>query len=111
MKGLNKVTLIGNLGRNPEVVTLENQVKVAKFSLATSEQFKDETGKTHTITDWHTIIMWRGLADLAQKFLHKGSLVYLEGKLKTRTYENKEGLKVNVSEVVVDQFLMLDKKK
>ena len=105
MKGLNKVTLIGNLGSNPEVVTLENQVKVAKFSLATSEQFKDETGKTHTI------IMWRGLADLAQKFLHKGSLVYLEGKLKTRTYENKEGLKVNVSEVVVDQFLMLDKKK
>lgn len=110
MKGLNKVTLIGNLGNNPEVLTLENQVKVAKFSLATSDQFRDESGGKHTITDWHTIIMWRGLADLAQKFLHKGSLVYLEGKLKTRSYENKEGLKVNVSEVVVDHFLMLDKK-
>ena len=90
--------------------TLENQVKVAQFSLATSDQFRDESGGKHTITDWHTIIMWRGLADLAQKFLHKGSLVYLEGKLKTRSYENKEGLKVNVSEVVVDHFLMLDKK-
>jgi len=110
MKGLNKVTLIGNLGNNPEIQTLENNVKVAKYSLATSEIFKDEWGKTHTTTDWHNVVMWRGLADLAEKFLRKGSFIYVEGKLKTRSYENKVGLKVYVSEVVVENLLMLEKK-
>jgi len=110
MRGLNKVTLIGNLGNNPEINTFEKDIKVAKFSLATSETFKDDKGQRHTITDWHNIVLWRGLADLAQNFLHKGSLVYIEGKLKTRNYDNKDGRKVYVTEVIGEQILLLDKK-
>lgn len=110
MRGLNKVTLIGNLGNNPEINNLEKNIKVAKFSLATSETFKDDNGQKQTITDWHNIVLWRGLADLAQNFLHKGSLVYIEGKLKTRNYDDKDGRKVYVTEVIGEQILLLDKK-
>jgi single-strand DNA-binding protein len=110
MKGLNKVTLIGNLGNNPEINTLDKDIKVAKFSLATSETFKDDKGQRHTTTDWHNIVLWRGLADLAQNFLHKGSLVYIEGKLKTRSYDDKDGRKIYVTEVIGEQILLLDKK-
>jgi single-strand DNA-binding protein len=110
MRGLNKVTLIGNLGKDPEVQTLADHTKVAKFSLATTEFYKDTSGQNHTITDWHQIILWRALAEVAEKFLHKGSLVYIEGKLKTRTYEDKNGLKKQVTEIIADQLLLLDKK-
>eukprot|EP01041_Mallomonas_annulata_P028640 gene28640-50515_t len=110
MKGLNKVTLIGNLGNNPEINILDKDIKVAKFSLATSETYKDDKGQKHTITDWHNIVLWRGLADLAQNFLHKGSLAYIEGKLKTRSYDDKDGRKVYVTEVIGEQILLLDKK-
>jgi single-strand DNA-binding protein len=110
MRGLNKVTLIGNLGKEPEIQTIEGNINVAKFSLATSETFKDDKGKTHTVTDWHTIILWRSLADLAKNFLHKGSLVYIEGKLKTRSYIDKDGQTKYVTEVVGEQLLLLDKK-
>lgn len=110
MKGLNKVTLIGNLGNNPEINILDKEIKVAKFSLATSETYKDDKGQKHTITDWHNIVLWRGLADLAQNFLHKGSLAYIEGKLKTRSYDDKDGRKVYVTEVIGEQILLLDKK-
>lgn len=109
MKGLNKVTLIGNLGNDPTIQHLEGNVTVAKFSLATSENFKDSNGQNQTITDWHNIVLWRGLADLAEKYLHKGSLIYVEGKLKTRTYEDKDGQKRYVTEVIAESFLMLDK--
>jgi single-strand DNA-binding protein len=109
MKGLNKVTLIGNLGKNPDIQVLEGNVKVAKCSLATSESFKDSNGQNHLITDWHNIVLWRGLADLAEKYLHKGSMVYVEGKLKTRTYEDKDGQKRYVTEVIAESILMLDK--
>lgn len=109
MRGLNKVTLIGNLGGNPEIQKLQGDVNVAKFSLATTESFKDAKGQLHTTTDWHTIILWRGLADLTEKYLQKGSLVYVEGKLKTRTYDDKEGIKRYVTEIVGDQIIMLDK--
>jgi single-strand DNA-binding protein len=71
MKGLNKVMLIGNLGKDPEVQTLDKNIKVAKFSLATTESFKDDKGQIHTLTDWHSIVLWRGLAELAEKYLHK----------------------------------------
>lgn len=110
MRGLNKVTLIGNLGNIPEIQILENNVKVAKISLATSETYKDDIGQTHTITDWHNIVLWRGLAELAQKFLYKGSLVYIEGKLRTRSYEDKDGQKKYVTEIIGEQLLLLDKK-
>lgn len=110
MRGLNKVTLIGNLGKDPEIQTIEGNVKVAKFSLATTENFKDSNGQNHSTTDWHNIVLWRGLADLAEKFLHKGSLVYVEGKLKTRNYDDKDGHKKYVTEIVVEQLILLDKK-
>jgi single-strand DNA-binding protein len=109
MRGLNKVQLIGNLGSDPEVKTLEANLTVAKFSLATNESYKDKEGKTITDTEWHTIVMWRGLAETASKYLKKGSLVFIEGKIKTRHYEDKEGNKKYVTEIVADNFLMLDK--
>jgi single-strand DNA-binding protein len=109
MQGLNKVTLIGNLGKIPEINTIEGNIKVAKFTLATSESFKDLAGNRQTNTEWHNIVAWRGLADLAEKYLHKGSTVYIEGKIRTRNYENKEGQKVYVTEIQAEQIIMLDK--
>lgn len=110
MRGLNKVTLIGNLGKDPEVQVLEGNVPVAKFSLATSETWRDKTGQLRTSTDWHTVVLWRGLAELAQAYLRKGSLVYLEGKLKTRHYDDAAGQRHYVTEIVGEQLLMLDKR-
>ena len=110
MKALNKVTLIGHLGKDPEIVFTENNVAVAKFTLATSETYKDKTGKMVVQTEWHQIVLWRGLAEMAQKFLHKGNLIYVEGKLKTRTWEDKEGNKKSVTEIIGDDLIMLDKK-
>jgi single-strand DNA-binding protein len=111
MKGLNKVMLIGNLGKDPEVQTLEGNIKVARFSLATTESYKDDKGQTHTNTEWHTVVVWRGLADLAEKYMRKGSTVYIEGKNKTRSYDDKQGTKRYVTEVVGDQIVLLDKKE
>jgi single-strand DNA-binding protein len=111
MKGLNKVLLLGNLGKDPEVLTLEGNVKVAKFSLATSETYRDDKGQSHTTTEWHSIVLWRGLAELAEKYLHKGSSVYIEGKNKTRSYDDKQGSKRYVTEVIGEQILLLDKKE
>ena len=109
MKGLNKVTLIGNLGKDPEVQTLETGVALAKFSLATSESYKDSEGVKHTQTEWHNIIVWRSLAEVAGKYLRKGSTIYLEGKIKTRSYEDKDGNKKYVTEIIADNFIMLGK--
>ena len=83
---------------------------VAKFSLATTETFKDRSGKLISQTEWHTVVLWRGLADLAQKYLHKGSLVYIEGRLKTRSWEDKDGNKKFATEVVGDNLIMLEKR-
>lgn len=110
MKGLNKVSLIGNVGKDPEINTLEGNIKVAKITLATSENYKDNQGKTQTSTDWHTIILWRSLAELAQKYIIKGSLIYVEGKLKTRDFLDKEGVKRYITEIVADNVILLDKK-
>ncbi|MBC8085539.1 MAG: single-stranded DNA-binding protein [Hymenobacter sp.] len=109
MRGLNKATLIGNLGKDPEVQVLEGNVAVAKFSRATSETYRDKSGQPHTSTDWHSIVLWRGLAEL-QGYLRKGSLVYVEGKLKTRHYDDATGVRHYVTEIVGEQLLMLDKK-
>lgn len=110
MRGVNKVTLIGNLGRDPDVQYLEGNIAVAKFSLATTETFKDRAGKLISQTEWHTVVLWRGLAELAQKYLHKGSLIYIEGRLRTRSWEDKEGNKKFATEVVGDNLVMLDKR-
>jgi len=104
------VTLIGNLGKDPDVQFLEGNIAVAKFPLATTETYKDRSGKLVSQTEWHTVVLWRGLAELAQKYLHKGSLVYIEGRLHTRNWEDKEGNRRSVTEVVGDNLIMLDKK-
>lgn len=95
----------------PEFQKLADDVGVAKFSLATTESFKDKNGQTHSTTEWHTVVLWRSLAELAEKYLQKGSMVYVEGKLKTRHYDDKEGIKRYVTEVVAEQLIMLDKKQ
>ncbi|MFM6924798.1 MAG: single-stranded DNA-binding protein [Ferruginibacter sp.] len=110
MRGVNRVMLIGNLGKDPDMQFLEGNIAVAKFSLATTETYKDRSGKLISQTEWHTIVLWRGLAELAQKYLHRGSLVYIEGRLKTRSWEDKEGNKKFATEVVGDNLIMLDKK-
>ena len=110
MRGINRVMLIGNLGKDPDIQYLEGNIPVAKFSLATTETYKDRSGKLISQTEWHTIVLWRGLADLAQKYLHRGSLVYVEGRLKTRTWEDKEGNKKFATEIVGDNLIMLDKR-
>jgi len=110
MRGVNRVMLIGNLGKDPDVQFLEGNIGVAKFPLATTETFKDRGGKLISQTEWHTVVLWRGLAELAQKYLHKGSLVYIEGRLRTRSWEDKEGNKKFATEVVGDNLIMLDKR-
>ena len=110
MRGVNKVMLIGNLGKDPDIQQLEGNIGVAKFPLATTETYKDRTGKLVSQTEWHTVVLWRGLADLAEKYLHKGSLIYIEGRLRTRSWEDKDGNKKFATEVVADNLIMLDKK-
>jgi single-strand DNA-binding protein len=110
MRGVNRVMLIGNLGKDPDVQHLEGNIGVAKFPLATTETYKDRSGKLISQTEWHTVVLWRGLAELAQKYLHKGSLIYVEGRLRTRSWEDKEGNKKFATEVVGDNLIMLDKR-
>lgn len=110
MRGVNRVMLIGNLGKDPEIQFLEGNIAVAKFPLATTETYKDRSGKLISQTEWHTVVLWRGLAELAQKYLHKSSLVYIEGRLKTRSWEDKEHNKKFATEVIGDNLIMLDKR-
>ena len=102
--------LIGNLGKDPDVQYLEGNIGVAKFPLATTETFKDRSGKLVSQTEWHTVVLWRGLAELAQKYLHKGSLVYIEGRLRTRSWEDRDAHRKFATEVVGDNLIMLDKR-
>jgi single-strand DNA-binding protein len=107
MSGVNKVILVGRLGKDPEVRNLENGATVANFTMATSESYKDKTtGDKKEVTEWHNVVLWRGLAEIAQRFLHKGDLVYVEGKLRTRSWE-KEGVTRYTTEIVGDNMTML----
>lgn len=109
MSGINKVILVGHLGKDPEVRHLDGGVTVASFPLATSESYNKD-GRKIEQTEWHNIVMWRGLADIASKYLQKGKLVYIEGKLRTRSFEDKEGHKKYTTEVVAENFTMLGRK-
>lgn len=109
MSGVNKVILVGHLGKDPEVRHLDNNVSVASFPLATSETYNKD-GRRIEQTEWHNIVMWRGLADIAAKYLHKGKLIYIEGKIRTRNYEDKEGIKRYSTEIVADNFTMLGRR-
>jgi len=108
---VNKVILIGNLGKDPEVRHLDNGASVAKFSLATNESYRDKAGEWQQNTEWHNIIMWRFLAERAEKNLKKGSTIYVEGKLTHRKYQDKEGNDRYVTEVVANSFRMLDRRE
>lgn len=110
MSGVNKAILIGRLGKDPEVRNLENGATVANFTMATTETYKDKTtGERKEITEWHNIVLWRGLADVAAKYLHKGDLVYIEGKLRTRSWE-KDNVTRYTTEIVADNMNMLGTK-
>jgi len=101
------VILVGNLGKDPEVRHLESGVAVANFSLATSESYKDRTtGERKTITEWHNVVLWRGLAEVAEKYLKKGDQIYVEGRLRTRSWESESGTKYT-TEIVGDNMTML----
>ena len=112
MAGINKVILVGNLGKDPEVRYLEGGIAVANFPIATSETFKDRTsGEKKTITEWHNVVVWRGLAEIAEKYLKKGNQVYIEGKLRTRQWQDKDGNNRYTTEVVGDNMQMLGGKR
>jgi len=96
---LNKVLLIGNVGRDPEIRHLEGGASVASFSLATTERFKDRSGETREITEWHNIVAWRQLADLAGRFIKKGSQIYVEGRIRSRSWDDASGQKRYITEI------------
>lgn len=110
MAGVNKVILIGNLGSDPEVRHLQNGASVANFRIATSETYKDKTtGEKREQTEWHSIVAWRGLAEITEKYLRKGSKVYVEGKLRTRKWQDKDGQDRYTTEIHLDELNMLDR--
>lgn len=107
MAGVNKVILLGNLGKDPEIRHLENGRAVTNFTLATSETYKNRDGNRVTNTEWHNVVLWTPLAEIAEKYLKKGSQVYIEGKLTTRSYDDKDGNKKYVTEVVGREMTLL----
>ncbi len=107
MSGVNKVILVGRLGADPEVRSLESGTKVASMRLATSERYKDKNGNQQEITEWHNVVLWRGLADVTEKYLKKGDQVYVEGKLKTRKWTDKDGHDRYSTDIVADEMTML----
>ena len=110
MAGVNKVILIGNLGKDPEVRYLDSGVAVANFSLATTESYKNKEGERVSQTEWHNVVLWRGLAEVAEKWLKKGSSVYIEGKIRNRKWEDKDGNTRYTTEILADNMTMLSKK-
>src|SRR5579859_31071 len=111
MSGVNKVILLGRLGKDPEARTLESGAMVVNFTLATSEVYKDKvTGERKEITDWHNVVLWRGLAETASKYLHKGDQVYIEGKMRTRSWE-KDNVTRYTTEVIGDSMTLLGGKQ
>ena len=107
---INKVILVGRVGKDPEIRHLDQNVKVATFRLATDESYKNSNGEKITNTEWHTIVLWRGLADITEKYVKKGSLLYIEGKITTREWTDKDGNKRYNMEIVADTMQMLDKR-
>lgn len=110
MAGVNKVILVGNLGKDPEVRHLDNGIAVANFSLATTESYTNKQGERVNQTEWHNIVLWRGLADVAEKYLKKGNSIYVEGKISTRKWEDKEGNTRYSTDIIADKMTMLGSK-
>lgn len=110
MAGVNKVILIGNVGKDPEVKVLDNGVRVANFPLATTEIYKKD-GQRVEQTEWHNIVLWRGLAEVTEKIVRKGATLYIEGKLRSRTWEDKDKIKRFAVEVVADTLTLLSSRR
>jgi single-strand DNA-binding protein len=110
MGSVNKVILIGNLGKDPELKYFEENIAKVSFSLATTEHYKDKSGARNEHTEWHNIVMWRTLAENASKILKKGSQVYIEGKIQSRQWTDKEGIKRNMTEILAENFTLLQSK-
>jgi single-strand DNA-binding protein len=108
---VNKVILVGNVGKDPEVRYVDSNIAVAKFTLATSETYKNKNGEIQKNTEWHNIVLWRGLAQIAEKYVKKGSQLYIEGKIRTRSYDDKEGVKKYITEIVGDNMTLLGKRE
>lgn len=111
MAGVNKVILIGNLGKDPEVQTFENGIKKASFSLATTEKFKNKEGVSTEETEWHKIVVWGKQAELAETYLHKGSQLYVEGRIRTHSWEDKDGNKRYSTEIYTTNLTFLGQRK
>ena len=107
---VNKVILVGNVGKDPEVKHLENGTATCSFTLATSESYTNKSGERVTNTDWHNIVLWRGLAEVAAKYVKKGSQIYVEGRIKTRSYDDKDGNKKYITEIVGDNLRLLGRR-
>jgi len=110
MNSLNKVQLIGNLGKDPEVRYFDSGAVKASFPIATSERYTNREGQKVENTDWHNVVMWRGIAQVAEKYLKKGSKVYIEGKIKTRSYDDQDGNKKYITEIEAQNLIMLDRR-
>jgi single-strand DNA-binding protein len=111
MSSVNKAILIGNIGANPEVRSLESGIKTASFSMATSRKYKDKEGNYKESTQWHRVVAFRSLAEIIEKYIKKGSKIYIEGEIRYREYTDKEGIKRYITEIFADQMQMLDAKK
>jgi len=107
---VNKVILVGNVGKDPETRHLEGGNTVSKFSLATSEVYKNKDGEKITNTEWHNIVLWRGLAEIAEKYVKKGSQLYIEGRIRTRSYTDQENNTRYITEIIGDSMQMLGKR-
>lgn len=107
---LNKVMLIGNVGKDPEVRHLESGVATASFTIATSERYKDRNGEMKEQTEWHNVVCWRTQAEIAEKYVRKGSQLYVEGKIRNRSYNDRDGVTRYITEIVADTFQMLGRK-
>ncbi|MBX3043559.1 MAG: single-stranded DNA-binding protein [Candidatus Kapabacteria bacterium] len=110
-RALNKVMLIGNVGKQPELKHTPSGIPVAHFRLATSESWRDKDGNFAEHTDWHTIVAWRSLAEIVMKIVHKGTRIFVEGKLRTRKFEDKNNVKRFYVEIIADNILLLDNKR
>ncbi len=108
---INKVILVGNLGKDPEIRTLENGTKVGTFSIATNESYKDKNDQWQTLTEWHNVVVWRGLAERAERELKKGGMAYVEGKLTHRRYNDKDGVERSITEIVANVCNSLERRE
>lgn len=107
---VNKVILVGNVGKDPEVRYIDTNVPVARFPFATSETYRSRDGEKITTTEWHNVVLWRGLAEVTEKFVKKGSQLFIEGKIRTRSYDDRDGNKRYITEIIADNMQMLGRR-